>query len=287
LTNSKSKVLILGSSGLLGKRLTTYLKNLGYIVFEPSRKIFKLEDPIKNIFDLIVNEKIKTVINLVANTNVDYCEQNPLQAYQSNVQTLEKFINTFYKTKVHLIHISSDQVYFGEGPHSEENPNPCNVYAITKYLSEFVALKTNATILRTNFTGKSFLKSRYSFSDWIVNSIVNQKQINLFSDIYFSPLSIENLCYYIDVVIKSEIRGVYNLGSRDSISKSDFGCELIRHLGLDLGLVTITKSDHFERKANRPKDMSLNVNKFEDHFQLVLPTIVETNNSIFQDYIIT
>ena len=286
MTNSKSKVLILGSSGLLGKRLSIYLKNLGYVVFEPSREIFKNEILSKNLFDLIVSEKIKIVINLVANTNVDDCEHNPLKAYQSNVQTLEKFIDTFYKTKVHLIQISSDQVYFGEGPHSEENPNPCNVYGITKYLSELVALKTNATILRTNFTGKSFLKSRYSFSDWIVNSLRNQKKINLFSDIYFSPLSIEKLCYYINFVIKTDIRGVYNLGSRDSISKSDFGCELIKYLGLDLDLVTITKSDHFERKAKRPKDMSLNVNKFENDFKLILPTICETNNSIFEDYLI-
>ncbi len=287
MTNPKTKVLILGSTGLLGKRLSIKLKNLGYIVFETSREIFKPENLGDNIFNLIVKEKIKTVINLVANTNVDYCEQNPQKAYESNVKTLEKYIDIFYKTKVHLIQLSSDQVYFGEGPHSEENPNPCNVYGITKYLSEFIALKTNATILRTNFTGKSFVNNRYSFSDWIVNSIRNQKPINLFSDIFFSPLSIEKLCFLIHVVIKSDIRGVYNLGSRDSISKSDFGCQLIDYLGLDLGLVKITKSVNFERKAKRPMDMSLNVSKFENDFKLVLPTIYETNNSIFEDYIIT
>ena len=287
MVNSKSKVLILGSTGLLGKRLSIKLKNLGYVVFEPSREIFKSDNLSNNILKLIVNEKIKTVINLVANTNVDYCEQYPHEAYESNVKTLEKFIDIFHKTKVHLIHISSDQVYFGEGPHSEENPNPCNVYGITKYLSELIALKTKATILRTNFTGKSFLNSRYSFSDWIINSITNQKKINLFSDIHFSPLSIEKLCYYIHMVIKSDIRGVYNLGSRDSISKSDFGCQLIDYLGLDMNLVTITKSVNFERRAKRPMDMSLNVNKFENDFNLVLPTIYETNNSIFEEYLIT
>ena len=89
------------------------------------------------------------------------------------------------------------------------------------------------------------------------------------------------------MVIKSDIRGVYNLGSRDSISKSDFGCKLIDYLGLDMNLVTITKSVNFERRAKRPMDMSLNVNKFENDFKLILPTIYETNNSIFEEYLIT
>ena len=54
-----------------------------------------------------------------------------------------------------------------------------------------------------------------------------------------------------------------------------------------MDLVTITKSVNFERRAKRPMDMSLNVDKFENDFKIDLPTIYETNNSIFEEYLIT
>lgn len=285
MNHSNLKILIFGSSGLLGSALINELKNIGYKLFLPQREVLNSENSVELIMDLILKEGITKIINLIANTNVDNCEEFPLKAYQSNVQILEKFIDVFAKTGIHLIHLSTDQVYFGKGPHFEDNPNPCNVYALTKYLSEYVASKVNSTILRTNFTGKSLLKNRTSFSDWIVDSIKNKKEIKLFNDIYFSPLSIKDLCKYIEIVIESKNRGLYNLGSRDSISKAEFGCELIRNLGLNLDLVTIINSNCSKRKALRPNDMSMSVKKFEEKFELTLPTICETNKLIFQDYL--
>ena len=282
---SNLKILILGSSGLLGSALSNELKKIGYKIYLPKKKVINSVDSVETIRGLILKEGITKVINLIANTNVDNCEEFPLKAYESNVKTLEKFIDVFAISGIHLIHLSTDQVYFGKGPHFEDNPNPCNVYAITKYLSEYVASKVNSTILRTNFTGKSLLKNRTSFSDWIVDSIKNEKEIKLFNDIYFSPLSIKDLCKYLLIIIESKNRGLYNLGSRNAISKAEFGCELIRNLGLNLDLVKIVNSGCLNRKALRPNDMSMSVKKFEDEFRLTLPTICETNKLIFQDYL--
>lgn len=280
---SDKKIIILGSQGLLGKRLSNYFRFLGYKLFLPSRETLE-KNKKKEILELIITQNIKTVINLIANTNVDNCEKFPLYAYQSNVKTLEGLVDIFLKTGVHLIHISTDQVYSGNGPHSEKNTDPCNVYGITKYLSEKIALEVDATILRTNFSGKSLSKNRYSFSDWIVNSIKNQKQITLYEDIFFSPLSLTDLCRYIEIVVKSKNRGIYNLGSKNSISKAEFGKQLVKNLGIGSNLISISNSKKANFKAKRPLDMSLNIRKFEREFNLDLPTIHETNISISNDY---
>ena len=278
------KILILGSSGFLGRQLTPYLINIGYKVFRPSTKIIKSKMAFQKISRLIKKEGINTVINLIANTNVDFCEHYPLRAYESNVGTLEKFMDVFAYSDIHFIHISTDQVYFGNGPHLEENPHPINVYGKTKLLAEYVAMNFNSTILRTNFVGKSDHKERLSFSDWIINSVRDQKKITLFDDVLFSPLAVSDICGFIHIVIQKNNRGLYNLGSRDVISKAEFGFELLKNLGIGSECVSKGNYKDHNKGVSRPNDMSLDVKKFERDFCLTLPTMNETIRNVYQQY---
>ena len=85
-------------------------------------------------------------------------------------------------------------------------------------------------------------------------------------------------------VIKGSNRGIFNLGSRNSISKANFGIELIKNLHLDDKMISICSSKKFERKAKRPNDMTMSVTKFEQIFDLTLPTIDETNKALYREY---
>ena len=128
----------------------------------------------------------EVIINLVALTNVDACELNPQSAYLLNCKTVEN-ISSWIRAKehlCHLIHISSDQVYDGQGPHSEEQITIRNQYAISKYAGELSALTVPSTILRTNFIGRSQCNSRTSLTDWLFLSLGIQS-INVFSDVCF------------------------------------------------------------------------------------------------------
>ena len=118
---SNLKILILGSSGLLGSTLSNELKNIGYKIFLPPKKVINSVASVEIIRNLILKEGITKVINLIANTNVDNCEEFPLKAYESNVKTLEKFIDVFAISGIHLIHLSL--ISLGKGPHFEDNPN--------------------------------------------------------------------------------------------------------------------------------------------------------------------
>ena len=73
--------------------------------------------------------------------------------------------------------------------------------------------------MRTNFFGISNNKS--SLVDWIINSVNAKKEIKVFKKYIFFSYLLKTLCKYI-FFCKNFENGVYNLGSKNCISKSDF-----------------------------------------------------------------
>ncbi len=281
------KILILGSNGILGSALSPYLEKKGHKIYNNFR--LKKNLSIKNeynfcIKDLLKNKKIDCIINLAAMTNLNLCEQDLNSAYYANVYFLEEIISLIIEKNIHLIQISTDQVYSGEGPHKENKVSPLNVYALTKYMGELIAAKGFSTILRTNYVGKSSLKSRTSLVDWIYESFLKKNKIKLFNDIIFSPLHTYDLCKCIDLVINNPIKGTYNLGTRNSISKANFALELASKLGFSTENASIISYKKTNPLLNKPSDMSLNVRKFESVFKCKLPSILETINKVSKDF---
>lgn len=276
----------MGSKGRLGKVLCPFLQDAGHNVYE----LFRIRDkngyPIhNNIFlnNLLKTNKLDVIINLIALTDLEKCENDVASAYKSNVQTMEKLISSISSLNIHLIHISTDQVYSGDGPHKEKDVSPVNVYGLTKYISEIIANSVNATILRTNYVGKSPLKKRKSLTDWLYQSFVSKSKIKLYDNIIFSPLYVIDLCKYIEFILNHPIKGTFNLGSKGSISKAKFGLEFAKKLGLNVENALILNYDSMVN-LKRPLDMSLNSYKFEEHFKIKLPPIEITVNAIVDDY---
>ena len=263
------RFFIVGANGHLGSRLCPFLESKGHIVFKLSRN----EKEIKHLFSKI-NPQV--IINLAANTNVDECEQNIRSAFHSNIEPLNmlsKYINT---NTTHLVQISTDQVYSGKGPHEESKANPCNVYGLTKYSGELIARSMNASILRTNYVGKSLLNNKKSLTDWLVNSLKNKKPIMLYNDIIFNPVHADYLCEVILKVSEEKVIGTFNLGSSSSITKADFFILLAKELNLDLTNIEIGSSIRSPIRAKRPSDMSMIVTKIEKDLSIKIPEINQT-----------
>ena len=163
------------------------------------------------------------IINLVALT-VDECEKNPQSAFDANIKPLLSFISASSATSIkpYLVHISTDQVYDGEGPHNELSVRPSNVYATTKLLSEYLIKDYPSVTLRPNFFGMSRSKARTSLSDWIVDSVKSKTPITLFGDVLFSAIHIDTLCEYINLVIEKRPTGCFNVGASTGTSKAEF-----------------------------------------------------------------
>lgn len=273
----KSSILVFGANGLLGSRICESFSVQGFDVVRQSRNPSKGVscDP-QNEFDvaeLIRKIRPKAIINLIANSNVDHCEQCALDAYIANARSVDILARAIgaANPRPHLIHISTDQVYSGKGPHQEKEVAPVNIYAMTKLVGECFALRVGGTVLRTSFFGKSNCERRLSFTDWIYDALTSGRKISVFSDVLFSALHMQTLSR---VILKSIIyrrTGIFNVGTRDGISKADFALAFARNLGLDLTLLKTETIAVAALKARRPLDMTLNVAAYESEFDHLLP----------------
>ena len=153
----QKKLLILGSKGLLGSEFTNNIYISNWEIIKHSRNqtdCFNVDlSSINDTKKLLNRVDPDTILNLTGLTNVDHCEKHPNDAYIGNVKIIENLTSWILKNKqeTHLIQISTDQIYDGPGPHSENNISLNNYYAFSKYTGKLVAKKVNSTILKTNF----------------------------------------------------------------------------------------------------------------------------------------
>lgn len=286
------KIVIFGWNGLLGRHLYYHLLQNKFRIITIGRH--ELSDYVLQTGD--ISEVIKilrfinpsVVINLIAATDVDRCEREISYAFLANTGfpfILSSAINSILGSNIHLIHISTDQVYSGSGPHKEDATHPINIYGFSKFMGEIAISWPKSTILRTNFYGRSIASTRSSFTDWIVSSLQAGTPIKLFKDVLMSGLNIGTLCDFIVVIIHRPVYGIYNLGSSDMISKADFALKMAKKLKLSTENLEIVSIDNVPKIAKRPKDMSLNVNKIQTALSRNCPKIDDEIDLTVKEYL--
>jgi dTDP-4-dehydrorhamnose reductase len=281
----------MGATGLLGNRLVPHLIGSGHRVKTLSRtgrSSFSVDASQKSeLFEVLSGEKFDSIINLIALTDVDMCERNPELANMVNVKTVENvslWIRDFCP-EAHLLQISSDQVYDGQGPHDERNVSMVNHYARTKYAGELAAQLVSSTVIRTNFVGRSFGHGVSGFSDWIFSSLAMHKEIQVLNDVTFSPVAIETLCQVLTELVTRRLNGVFNLGSNLGMSKADFSFEFAKQLGLQtksMSRINLEDAKFFD--VNRPKDMRMISSKLELELGIRLPMLVDEIRKVAKEY---
>lgn len=275
------KILIFGGSGLLGSALKSYFLINNFNVFTTSNR---------NKADFIINklskEKLKKIIqkvkpniiiNCIALTDVDKCEKKINSSTLLNANVVDLIISSIQEVKLksHFIQISTDHVY-DKSPSRKKNfendVSLTNVYSITKYLGEKNSLNYDkSTVLRTNFFGKSLIKAKISYSDWIIKNLKNNKKFEVSENVYFSPVNLKYIGFIINKIIKNKIYGTYNLGSSNVLSKYEFAKKIAKIKKLKVSLIKKRKNNLMN--DNRPSGMAMSSRKIEDALKIQVPTI--------------
>ena len=287
-----TKVLVTGATGLLGCSLVPLLQERGHQVAcmghthasDQNLDLTSYEQTARALDQ--ANPEV--IVNLTALTNVDRCETHPQEAYLLNVKTVENLC-TWIKTAsqaCHLIQISTDQVYDGPGPHAEGELTIRNHYAMSKLAGEFLAGTVPATILRTNFVGRSQREGRASLTDWLHGALRDRTSVNVFDDVMFSPLAISTLCDCIERCIAERPFGVFNLGSHDGMSKADFAFAFAAALGLETTNFNRVNSRSISTlAAHRPTDMRMNSGRYEACMGIRLPSLIDEVSRLADEYV--
>ena len=281
----KTRILILGSSGILGKNLVKNL-NYKYKVFHNGLNQRKFELTKYNLLKGLVRKtNPDLVVNCAAVTDLDYCENNKLKSKKVNVGISKNLylIKKIYKLNFNVIQISTDQMY--DKKTGSKSTEKCKLVCLNEYTkqklkAEKIGLNNSALIFRLNF----FSNEKKNLFRWILKSCKTNRKIYLFKDIYFNPLSVMSLSKIISkiipIILKKNVKGIYNLGCKNGLSKSEFSILIIKKLGNNFKNYKIVLSDKFF-KTKRPKNMIMNVNKFQKKFKIGLPIIKnEINNYI-------
>lgn len=285
-------VLVTGATGLLGSSLVPWLAARGHRVLPhgfrsapPGGLQADLRDA-QATAAMLDAAAPEVIINLAALTNVDACEDDPQAAYLLNVKPVQNLAAWLRgRPGCHLVHISTDQLYDGPGPHAEEALTIRNTYAFSKLAAELAAGAVSSTVLRTNFFGPSRCAGRSSFSDWLLAALRAGTPITVFDDVRFSPLALATLCDMIARVAEVRPQGVFNLGARDGMSKAEFAFALAAVFGLPAAtLQRGTAAGAAALKAFRPSDMRLDSSRFEQAMGLQLPTLNDEIQSLRSAY---
>ncbi len=177
----KNKILILGSSGVLGKKLFKEL-NKKYFVIHNGIKKRKLNlTNFNNLKKIILKSKPNLIINCLAITSIDFCEKNPKSSYEVNVKIVKNIFKIKKKNslKFNFIQISTDQLYDLSSNNKTSFENEVkinNIYSQHKFQAENIAKKNNSLIFRTNFFGNS-IRDKKTFSYFVINNFKKKKYV--------------------------------------------------------------------------------------------------------------
>ena len=265
----QKKILVTGGSGLLGSNLSKVISDIFDVHVIAHRhsipcgnfQVHQLDITNREILiNLVNNIKPDYIIHTAALTNVDYCEVNKEEAWQINVEATRNFVKAASITNSKLIYISTDSVFDGKtGMYTEvDEVNPLNYYAFTKLEGEKVVrtLSNSFVIIRTNIYGWN-TQRKLSLAEWMLNSLTQKNKTQLFSDVFFTPILVNNLSQVISEIITKEISGLFNIAGSERVSKLEFGYELAKVFSLDSKLIEPTKVSEKKFVAKRPLDTSL------------------------------
>ena len=268
-------ILFYGGASLLSNIWSKYWKdkfniflglNNKWIEIEGIKSV-KLNKNVNELDKIIKKYNINLIINCAGLTSVEECEKNKDLAFYLNGYLPGEIAKVTFKSKIRLIHISTDHLFDGISKNYDENskPNPLNIYSKSKLLGEQEVLKyhENSIIIRTNFFGNG-PNYRASFSDKIINMLLKNEKILLFDNVFYTPISVNELADVTQRLLKKNCFGIFNVVSNERITKFDFGLSIVKHLKLNKGLILPIKIEGKKHLVKRPKDMSLSNKKLQN-----------------------
>ena len=269
----RKKILFLGGSSLLAHSWCNQLHDKEHIIIGLNNRKSELDgfNSVKIDFSNLKNQieklKIDIIINCIGYTSVENCEINPEKAFEIN-RNLPFLLSKLSKElAIKLVHISTDHLFDGSSKMNNEliKPNPLNCYAKSKYEGELMVIKTdpNALIIRTNFFGFGPTYKK-SFSDYIIDELTHKNELNLFSDVFYTPILVSDLSRAIEKLIQKNCIGVYNICSNERISKYEFGLKICDEFSFNKKLISEVSIKERNDLVDRPTEMSLSNKKLNN-----------------------
>ena len=218
------KVLILGSSGLIGHQVYNYLKdnsnfnlsNISYRRKLNSETILLDARSEQKFFDHIRRIQPNYIVNCIG-ILISEAKQDSERAISLNAHLPHKLAKLANMMNARLIHMSTDCVFSGEkkSPYLETDERDGNdTYAKTKALGEVIS--ENHLTIRTSVVGPEIINGREELFHWFMNQ---SGVIEGFTKAIWSGVTTIELAKAIKWFIDNDTTGLYHLTNGIPVNK--------------------------------------------------------------------
>lgn len=278
---TKYKVLITGSSGMLGIDLSRELKkdydvsgadliqnNLSAVTAFHKCDIVDC----KSIKAVVAKVMPDIVVHAAAWTDVDGCELDKNKAYKVNSEGTRNIAMACKDLEAVLFYISTDFIFDGKKstPYEEgDKPRAISIYGDSKLKGEHYISK----LLKKYFiirTGWLYGKNGKNFVDTILAKSKKEKMLKVVNDQVGSPTYTKDLAKAIHVMLDKVLKGpgttdqgpdIYHVSNSGSVSWYDYAKEILKFAKSDTKVEPISSAES-SRPARRPAMSALDNSKF-------------------------
>ncbi|HTY44669.1 MAG TPA: sugar nucleotide-binding protein [Patescibacteria group bacterium] len=284
-----SKVLLLGSTGLLGQALLKELTLRNEDVIGMARSgadaNFDISDD-NALVPFIKDNNFSVIINACAIVNYQLCEDDKKLAYLVNARPSSILAHVAKEVNAYYVFISTDGYYAGDKDLKHKETDAVmllNEYARTKYCGEvFTLTNPRSLVARTNIVGFRGDPHEPTFVEWAVTSLKNKTKITLFNDYYTSSISVTQFSKSLCDLMNKKISGRINLASSQVSSKAEFIRKLAQNFGFSL---EAAKEGPVQALTPRRANSSgLDVSRAEEILGYHLPGLQEVISQLRKEY---
>jgi len=229
----KPRVVLLGSTGGLGREVLSQLHDAGLPVRTPRVVQGKLDGDV--------------IINCAALTGIERCFREPEKAWRVNMDLPD----TFSRYGVPLLHVSTDAVFPCMDPdedHSERGEtDPRTLYGRTKRAGEVAG----TTVVRLPLLFGA--NNRGQIVGSLVRKALAGEEVRVANDVYNTPLGLEVAAWWImRWCWERDKPKLVHLCGDQRLSLYDLVSEITEAIGAKVNLVP-TKSSDFPSSEPKPK----------------------------------
>jgi dTDP-4-dehydrorhamnose reductase len=268
--NGDTRIFVAGCGGMLGEAFYETFSRLADVkatdidvneTWLSSGDVRNFE----NMSKLIREFNPDVVVNLAAITDMESCEREPDNAWETNALGAENLGLIATQINAVYVYICTAGIFDGRQEYFNDfdQPNPLSVYAKSKYHGEVFTRERvpRYYVVRAGWMMGGGPRKDKKFINKIYKQIVaGRRELNVVNDKAGTPTYTWDFSRGLLKLLESDLYGVYNQVCEGSATRYDVALELVRLLGLENAVkVNEVSSDFFRNEyfAARPPSEKL------------------------------
>jgi len=280
------KILIVGTSGLVGWNLSRVAKAAGHEVTGtyngfalPGLIQLSLEDR-EGVRALLEKEKPGAVICCSAWSWVDGCESNPEKAFRMNRDHPGFLAAEAERMGSRFVYFSTSYVFDGtRGPYREEDsPSPISIYGEAKLAGEKAVMEATAggAIIGRTMGVYGEEPQQKNFVYQVRKNLSAGRRMKIPSDQIGNATYAPDLATMTLGLLEKGLNGIWNLaGPEPDLRRQDLARRIADAYGLDSSLFDFVSTASLGQPAPRPLHGGLAIEKISDLLRTSFPKWVK------------